>query len=439
MLCRKLIKHQLSRDALAPGFQPGERRGPGREPAARELQRRADRRQWPGLGCPRPSGGARPRGCGSGPAGGGAGPPRGQGRPPQSPRTYRAGRREKGPAPAEGYSPAYIAGGAGSQPQHSVSRAGRRQQPPPPLVVAQFVQPPPGPPPPRHGRGLARSLVHSLDRPGAARGARAGAGAGAHCARCGAGDGRGGGAALSPGRSGGGGAPRGPWPFPPGSPRGERVGGCGLSLSPPPTVLRGIAAELRPFLFRRFLPFSPGLPCGRPGPAPSRPASPSLPCGKGRARLPGATAPAPGRARCGAGRGFAGEDPARLRHQLHCAGSGGAAGGGHRAAATAPPPSPPVPPQKTQPRRRSPSLSALHHVSSSSSRPPLTPRPRGPGRCACCSLGSGPAPAWGARGRRGAASPLPGGCGERAPGPAARWGEGDGEGRLAEEPGRPRG
>lgn len=242
---------------------------------------------------------------------------------------------------------------------------------------------------------------------------------------------------YSRGEAGVGRASRGP--FPPGAPRGERVGGCGLFLSLHPAALRGIAAELRPFLFRRFLPLSLGLPCGRPGPAPSRPASPSLPCGKGRARLPGATAPAPGRARCGAGRGFAGEDPARLRHQLHCAGSGGAAGGGHRSAATAPPPSSPVPPQKTQPRRRSPSLSALHHVSSSSSRPPRTRRPRGPGRCASCSVGSGPAPARGARGGRGAASLLPRVCGGRAPAPAARWRKGDGEGKLAAEPESPRG
>lgn len=94
-------------------------------------------------------------------------------------------------------------------------------------------------------------------------------------------------------------------PFPPVSPRGEWPGGCGR----PPAALRGFAAKLRPFLFRRFLPFSlgPALRVPRPRARPPRPrlAFPRmqrwLPSEKGWARLPGATAPPPGRSRCGAG------------------------------------------------------------------------------------------------------------------------------------------
>lgn len=207
------------------------------------------------------------------------------------------------------------------------------------------------------------------------------------------------------GGAGVGGASRGP--FPPGSPRGERVGGCGLFLSLAPAALRGIAAELGPFLFRRFLPLSLGLPCGRPGPAPSRPASRSLPCGKGRARLPGATAPAPGRARCGAGRGFAGEDPARLRHQLHCAGSGGAAGGGHSAAATAPPPSSPVPPQKNAAAATKPIAVCITSCLLLFLPAPAHPPAAGTGAL-CASLGwKRPSSCMGGSGREGPNLPSP--------------------------------
>lgn len=144
-------------------------------------------------------------------------------------------------------------------------------------------------------------------------------------------------------------------------------------------------------------PFPRACRVGAPAPRP-----PSLPpLRKG----PGASP----RGRCGrvCGRGSAG-----LRHQLHCAGSGGAPGGG-TALQRLRPPGPP--PKKTQPRQRSPSLSALHHVSSSSSGPRAPP-----GR----SAGSGPAPARGARGGRGAASPLPGLREELLPRPPAgerRW------------------
>lgn len=242
------------------------------------------------------------------------------------------------------------------------------------------------------------------------------------------------------GRERGWGKPRG-GPSPPGCPRGERLGGCGLLLSLPPAASRGIAVELRPFLFRRFLPFSSGLPCGHPGPAPSCPASPSLPCGKGRARLPGATASAPGRALCGAGRGFAGEDPARLRHQLHCAGSGGGGRGrAPRCSYCAPPvlPSPP-PPSPTPPKKKrsrgSEAHRCLHYIMS----PPLPPGPRAPpgrgdrGAVRVAWLEMAHLLHGGARDRRGAASPLPGGCGGRAPASAARWRKSNEEGRLAAE------
>lgn len=160
----------------------------------------------------------------------------------------------------------------------------------------------------------------------------------------------GGGGERAP-RGGGGGRPQ---PFPPGSPGTERAGGCGR---PPPAALRGIAAELRPFLFRRFLPLSPGPAVWAPRPRalPPRPrlAFPrmrrSLPSGKGRARLPGAAAPPLGSARCGVGavpggapvcgRGSrSARAPAALRRER-----GGRPGGGHRAAATAPSPAPPPP------------------------------------------------------------------------------------------------
>lgn len=154
-------------------------------------------------------------------------------------------------------------------------------------------------------------------------------------------------------REGGGGGGR-PQLFPPVSPRGERACGCGR----PPAALRGIAAELRPFLFRRFLPLSPGA-CrvGAPAPRPPAAAPPRLPLHAALARLrKGLVSPGPrphrragrvaGWGPCRVGRGSAGEDPAGLRHQLHCAGSG--AGGGGPGEGTAlqllrPRPHPPIP------------------------------------------------------------------------------------------------
>ncbi|XP_027493610.1 calmodulin-1 [Corapipo altera] len=96
------------------GSQPGERRKPGGERAPRRLRRHSVQRGrvTGGAGLPSPLRARSAAGLRERPhrQRGGAGPRRGQGRPPQSPRTYRAGRREKGPAPAEGYSPTYISG-----------------------------------------------------------------------------------------------------------------------------------------------------------------------------------------------------------------------------------------------------------------------------------------------------------------------------------------
>lgn len=149
------------------------------------------------------------------------------------------------------------------------------------------------------------------------------------------------------------------------------------------SALRGIAAE---FLFRRLLPLSwePVVWAPRVLPPRLRLAFSCMrrspPSGKGRAPLPGAAAPPPGRARCGmgpcrAGRGLAGEDPVRLRHQLHCAGTG--VGGAAAAARGRTPrcsycaltsPSPLHLPVK---RSSGEAHRCLHYIIS----PPLSPRP----------------------------------------------------------------
>ncbi|XP_062494570.1 calmodulin-1 isoform X1 [Pezoporus occidentalis] len=134
--------------------------------------------------------------------------------------------------------------------------------------------------------------------------------------------------------------------------------------------------------------FPRGLrPCGRPGPAPSRrgPASLFPACGAGsppeRAGLfpPGAVAPQACRALFGAGAlpgGAAGKDPARLRHQLHCGGSGGVARGrAPRCSYCALGPHPP---------KNAAAVFALHHVSSSSSPVPAHSSAGGTG--AHCTL-----------------------------------------------------
>ncbi|XP_027741114.1 calmodulin-1 [Empidonax traillii] len=96
------------------GSQPGERRRSSGERAPRRLLRH---HRWAGKGHPQGQAAFSPLGeLGRGAVGaalpgeGRGGPRSGQDHPPQSPRTHRAGRREKGPAPAEGYSPTYIAG-----------------------------------------------------------------------------------------------------------------------------------------------------------------------------------------------------------------------------------------------------------------------------------------------------------------------------------------
>lgn len=110
MLSRKIFKkHQLGRDALAPGVPAWRvartRQGPGSEAAPRGKRRHQrsteNSHSWDGAALAS----LRTLGCGSGPAGGWAGPPRGQGRPPQSPRTYRAGEEGKGPCSGGGIQP----------------------------------------------------------------------------------------------------------------------------------------------------------------------------------------------------------------------------------------------------------------------------------------------------------------------------------------------
>lgn len=115
-------------------------------------------RRGPTSGSGRAAAGLRGRGGGEGGAGprSGRGGGREGGRSPQSPSHIpRRGGEKKGPVPAEGYSPSYIARRRRLTAPALLRAAPGRRQPPPPLVVAQFVQPPPGPPP-RHGRWLDR-------------------------------------------------------------------------------------------------------------------------------------------------------------------------------------------------------------------------------------------------------------------------------------------
>lgn len=234
-------------------------------------------------------------------------------------------------------------------------------------------------------------------------------GAGAQRARL-AGDGRAGGAGLSPERSGGGGAWRGP--SRPGLRRGSGSVAADSSSPPPypPPPFAGWPRNCGPsFLFRRFLPLSPGLPCGRPGPAPSLPPSP--------AERAGRVSPGPLRAGLRA-RIRRAPAPAALRRER------GGARGRDRAAATAPPR---APPKKNAAAAAEPIAVCITSCLLLFLRPPRTPRPLGWKR---------PSSRTGGSGRAGRGLPSPGAEG-RAPAPAARPREGDGEGGLAAE--RPRG
>lgn len=194
------------------------------------------------------------------------------------------------------------------------------------------------------GGSFVRSIVRSLDRPGAARAARAGVGAGAQCARCGAGVGRVGGAGLSPGRSGGGGSLAGALParlsagwtgwwlrtLPLPSPRRlarDRCGAGALPLPPLPSPFPG-----------------PAVWAPRPRALPPRLAFPPL--RKGPGASPRGHGPSTGQGAAGRGAGLRARIPLGSGTSCTAQGAGGAAGGGHSAAATAPPPSSPVPPQK---------------------------------------------------------------------------------------------
>lgn len=195
-----------------------------------------------------------------------------------------------------------------------------------------------------------------------------------------------------------------PYPFPPASPRGEQAGGSRRA----PAVLRGIAAELWPFLFRRFL--SPGAygRVGAPAPCPPAAAPPRFPPCVALASLRKGLGLSPwGRGPSAAQGAFWGgghaRQGARLRARIllgsgtSCTaqGAGGRLGGGHRAAATAP--SPPIP------QKNAAAVAKPITVCITSCLLLFLPGPRAPpgwgglGRAALCSVGNGPAPARGAR------------------------------------------